>query len=278
MRYLIAAVFATAGVALGVINTWNNAVQINGGSLIWNDLTAVVAGLAVTGALLSLGLGAIAQRSRLVACLAVVAIIGTIATSVGYTLGRVGSVADTGAADALAHNARLERAEQRVADLRQQVVAEAANGGCGPQCRALKSDLSAAQTQLDALGARRVEDPAGERIAAATGGLIPAAAYRTAHPVIVAGTLELGVSLLLSVAGLFAASGQRRRAPRVIDITPEPVDPVLQALKAGPVSNRELARRLGWSEAKTSRTVAQLTEAGTVTATREGRSKMIASL
>lgn len=275
MRYIIAAIFAIAGGVLGTINVWNNATQINGGTLIWNDLTAVVAGLAVTGALLSLALGGIAQRSRLVAGLAVVAIIGTIATSVGYTLGRVGSVADTGAAEALAHNARLARADQRVAEISQQVVAEASRGGCGPRCRALKEDLAAAQTALDALGARLVADPAGERIEAATFGLVPAVAYRTAHPVIVATTLELGVALLLTVAGLFGAP-RRRIRPEVIDITSEPVDPVIELLRQGPVSsNQELARRLGWSEATASRRVRQLSQQRAIQTQMIGKSKQI---
>jgi hypothetical protein len=276
-RYLAAVLFGTAGIALGGINIWNNATQVNGGHFVWNDLTAVVLGLAVAGGLLSLAIGAVSRQSRAIAALAVIAVIGCSATSVGYTLARVGSVADSRAAEALAHNARIERATKLVDKIDAERKAEVAKGGCGRECRKIEARLAAARTALDDLGARRVVDPAGERLEAVTGGWISAKGYHTAHPVIVAGALELCVSLLLTVAGLFGAPSTRR-APRIIDITPVAVDPVLQALKAGPVSNRELARRLGWSEAKTSRHVAQLEQSGSIVANREGRSKMIACL
>lgn len=278
MRYLIAAVFATAGVALGAVNVWNNATQVNHGTFVVNDLTAVVCGLAAAGALLSLGLGAVAQRSRLTAALMVVAILGCSATSVGYTLGRVGGVADAEAARALAHNANLARAERLVSDLSHKRDAEAAKGGCGRECRKIETRLDAARVALAGLGARAVVDPAGERLAAATGGLITADAYRTAHPVIVAGTLELGVSLLLTIGGLFASGGRTRakdEAPRsMIDITPPTTaDPVIAALQQHkrPLLNQELARLAGVSDATAHRRVRDLVAAGRVAKYREGQ-------
>jgi hypothetical protein len=95
-KYLAAVVFAIAGVGLGVINVWNKSVAINGGSFIRNDLTMLVSGLAIVSALLSLMLGPISRNSKVTATLAVVVIAGCVFTSVGYTLPRVGDVADDG--------------------------------------------------------------------------------------------------------------------------------------------------------------------------------------
>ena len=94
MRYIIAAIFAIAGIGLSAVNCWNNAVAINGGEFQLNDLTALVVGLAIAGALLSGAAGAAFNRSKVIGALCVVAILGCIITSIGYTLGRVGDVAD----------------------------------------------------------------------------------------------------------------------------------------------------------------------------------------
>ena len=293
-RLLATALFGAAGIALGAINVWNNATQVNGGTFVLNDLTAIVLGLAVAGALLSLALGAIRQRSTLTTGLAVIAIIGCSATSVGYTLGRVGSAADTGAEAAQAHNARIDRTEAEIARLRGLVTAQAsiaANQCIGfkpgvsderrwPKCNTARNlvagyeaQIATEQKTLAQLGAPRVADPAGERLEAVSGGLITAHAYRTAHPVIVAGALELSVSLLLTIAGLFAASGAR--APKVIDVTPvDPVERVLRAQRAA-ITNRELAQLAGISEASAHRTVKALAGAGRVVKHRDGRAMLI---
>jgi hypothetical protein len=250
-------------------------MAINGGEFILNDLTAMVAGLAIVSAMLSFSLGAISQKSIITAALAVVVIAGCVFTSVGYTLGRVGSVADGGAAGAVAHNANIARAEQRVADLNSGVKAEAANGGCRTECKKLIKRLEAAQTALDTLGARQVVDPAGERIEAVTGGWLSADRYRTAHPVITAATLELGVSLLLTIAGMFASSG-KRHVPNVIeaemiDITP--ADSVTKLLQQHPqaLTNAEIAEALGISAPAASQRVKKLVAAGVVQRDRVGR-------
>lgn len=276
-RYLIAAVFATAGVGLGTVNVWNNAMSINGGELVFNDLSLLVAGLAIASAMLAASAGAVWTRSKLVGALCVLAVIGCTITSVGYTLGRVGDKADDRAAEALEHNAKLERAEQRVARLVGDVRDEAARGGCGPKCRALKEDLAAAERALASLGARRVVDPAGERIEAVTAGLWSADHYRTAHPVITAATLELCVSLLLTVAGLIW-SPARVRETRVEIINPEPVDPILRALQlsGGRVgSNNELAEMLRLPAPRVTERVRLLESAGAVRTYRDGKSKVI---
>lgn len=265
---IAAAIFAIVGGSLGCINVWNNATQVNGGTFVVNDLTAVVCGLAVASALLSLALGAIAKRSAITTALAVVAIIGCTITSVGYTLGRVGDAADQGAAAALAHNAQIERAEALVSQLDNERKEEAANGGCKTECKKIEKRLDDARASLAALGVRQVTDPAGERIEAISGGWITAVGYRTAHPAIVAGALEISVSLLLTIAGLFAASPQRQAT--VIDITP--INPVLAVLPPGrAISNKALARQLGLSEATASRRVRDLRRQGLLTVERKGR-------
>ena len=276
-RFLAAVLFGTAGVALGGINVWNNATQVNGGHFAWNDLTAVVLGLAVAGGLLSLAIGAVSRKSKAVAALAVIAVIGCSATSVGYTLARVGSVADSGAADALAHNAKIERAAKLVEKLDAERKAEAADGGCGRECRKIEARLAAALHAQDALGARRVVDPAGERLEAVTGGWISAKSYHTAHPVIVAGSLELCVSLLLTVAGLFAASGTAQKPHQVIDVEAVEIHPVAAALQSQsrPVTNREIAALLGVSEATAHRYVDHAVRSGIAAKERDGRAMAI---
>lgn len=302
MRYLIFAVFTMAGIALGALNVWNNAMAINDGQLVFNDLTGIVAGLAVTGALLSLALGSIAKRSWIVGLMAAVVIVGCTVVSVGYTLKRVGGVSDAGAGDALAHNGRIKRTKGRLADLRSKL--EKQREVAARECRGYKpgksnpakwplcltaqglvgsyeADIAAANATLNRLGAPRVADSAGQRIEALLGGVgITAERYRTAHPVITAGTLELGVNLLLTVAGLFAASGgQRRRseAPgkpndgEMIDITPaDPVERLLRQQRRA-LTNTEIAKALGISPPAASQRVRRLIDAGAVRSERVGR-------
>ena len=217
-KYVAAVAFAIAGVGLGVINAWNNALAINGGQFVVNDLTALVAGLAIVSAMLSLALGEISRQSKVTAALAVLLICGCAFASVGYTLSRVGLVADNGVSDALGHNGEIERIEREITSLVGKRDLEESKGGCGPSCRAIERRLEGQRAALAGLGSRKVVDPAGERLEAVTGGWLTADRYRTLHPVVVAGTLELGVSLLLTVAGLFADSS--RKAPVAMDITP----------------------------------------------------------
>lgn len=273
------ALFASAGVALGVINAWNNATAINGGSFQWNDLTMLVVGLAVTGALLSAAMWSLFGRSIIVGLVCLATVIGCTTTSLHYTLHRVGGASDTGAAEALDHNARIDSATTKVKNLTTAERDECATG-IGPLCRDKRRKLAAAEVALAALGARRVVDPSAERVSRAMFGMVSAEQYRTALPMITAASLELGCNLLLVVAGLFAPSGSsRNRRDSVIegearDITPSPV---IEALRlTGATSNRELALRLGWTESKTSRAVARLRRAGAVTSEQHGRQKLIA--
>ncbi|MFY0615059.1 MAG: winged helix-turn-helix transcriptional regulator [Hyphomicrobiaceae bacterium] len=295
MRYLLFALFASAGAALAATNMANNAIAINDGAFVWNDLTAIIVGLGITGSLLSLALGAIVKRSMITAFLAVIVIFGCTIVSVTYTLTRLGSVADAGISKALAHNARIKRTKDQIGDLirkldeqRREAARECRNYKPGrsdkrrfPLCLTARGligdyecDLETAKATLTALGAPRVADSAGSRIEALFGGVgITAERYRRAHPALTAGTLEFGVNLLLMVAGLFAASG---RFPESITINAKPVDPVSIALQRGPASNRELAKRIGWTETRTSRAVQRLANQRLVTVSQDGRGKRIA--
>ncbi len=294
------AIFAIAGVGLGGVNVANNATAINGGEIVWNDLTLLVAGLAITGALLSAALASVIRRSLIVGSLMALTVLGCTATSLHYTLHRVGGVSDAGAHTALAHNAQLAHHRREVSRLtgeieKQQTIAARecrgyrdgkSNPKRWPNCltaRGLVAQWTAqktsAEAKLAALGAPRVTDPSAERVSQATGGLITPAQYRTLRPLVTAGSLELGCNLLFVVAGMFAPAGGRRQRGSVIeahavDITP---DPVVEALRlSGAASNRELAQRLGWSEAKTSRAVKRLRHEARVTSHQHGRQKLIA--
>lgn len=278
-KYLSACFLASCGIGLGAINVWNNAIAINGGDFVLNDLTALVAGLALLAALLSVSLGAVTRKSTVAGVLCVLAIAGCVFTSVGYTLGRVGSVADSGASEALSHNARIELVESEVRALTEKRDAEEANGGCGPQCRAIEKRLEAQRATLAGLGSRMVVDPAGERLEAVTGGWLTAAQYRTAHPVVTAATLELGVSLLLTIAGLF---WPKHTAPRLapvvgemIDITP--ADPLVALLKRHPrgLTNDDVAAALSVTKSAASQRVSKLVDAGRISRQRVGREVQI---
>lgn len=271
--------FAIIGIALGSVNCWNNATSINGGTFVWNDLTALVVGLAVVSALLSLALGSLSKRSPILALLSAATIAGCVFTSVGYTLSRVGQMADTHALEGRAHNQRVDDYRQAIVKLEALRDKEASNKFCGKRCLALQNKLDRYRVSLAALGPKKTVDPAGDRLEAVFGTFgLTADGYRTTHPVVTAVTLELGTSLLLAISGMFA-SACAACAPRhsLIDITPIPLeDPLTQSLQiAGAASNRELAKRLDWSEAKTSRRVKLLTHQGLVKSEQRGRAKVI---
>lgn len=276
MKYIIAAVLATAGVALGVINVWQNAVAING-AVELNDLTAFVAAIAILSALASIVAGVVRRRWPIAALCGALIVIGCTITSVHYTLTRIGGQADTSAITALEHNARLAQADENVRFLRGEVKAEAARGGCGRKCQDLKADLQAAQAVLAGLGSRRVVDSAAERIEAATGGLWAAPHYRVALPVIQAATIEAGVAWLLFMSGQFFGLGlasKRRLHAEII----APVDPILQALtdaggRAG--SNNELAELARLPAPRVTERVKLLERTGAVRTYKIGKTKVI---
>lgn len=275
MRYIIGAILAMAGVALGAVNVWQNAVAINGGLTEWNDLTAFVAALAILSSLASIVAGTVRHRWPVATLTGLLIVAGCTITSVHYTLTRIGGQADTSAQSALEHNARLARAEERVANLRAEAKAEAARGGCGRKCRELLETVKAAQEAADAFGAPRVVDPAAERIEAATGGLWASKHYRVALPVIQAVTIEAGVAWLLFMAGQFF--GLRRPEKVRVEVL-EPIDPIVRALelaggRAG--SNNELAELVRLPAPRVTERVKMLEASGVLTTYRVGKNKII---
>ena len=272
MKYIVLAAITTVAVALSLVNWWLSSIAANNGVFVFNDMTALIGVnqvLAVVASSAAVWLWTVKQRSWSV--VAVVVVLGCTVTDMHYTIKRVGSMSDTGVEDARGHNVLISRAYTRVEELKADVRAEAARGGCGKQCRIIKADLAQAQMTLASLGARRVEDSAAERVSAAFGGRFTPDQYRKALPVITAVALSLGCSLLFAMVTIMAMAGQVA-AQRIIDVTP---NPVIAELEQGATSNRELAKRLGWSEDKTSKQVKKLCASGMVKSEQRGRCKMI---
>lgn len=274
MRYILMIIFATVGLGLGAINVWNNSVAINNGHLVFNDLTAMVAGLAITAMMLSASLAMVFRRSAFFGVLVALTIVGCTATSLHLTLTRVGGVSDGAAKAALSHNAKIDQTQSEVKRL---VAAESAecSTGIGPKCRKLGKDLQAAKSALVGLGARQVVDPAAERVSAALQGVISPAQYRVALPLITAGSLELGVNLLVAVAGMFASGGNRKQVvveAQAVDITPaDPVVCLLRRRNGAKLTNAQVADALGISAPAASNRVKRLVADGVVRRERVGR-------
>ena len=276
MSYLLATILALAAFGGLIIDTWSNAVAIGGGTLQLNDTTAYVVAIAVLGALAGLFCPLAFRRHKVVGFfLAIGWSLGTL-FSIGASLDRVGNAKDKAHQTLASANARLERMEKRIAGLRAKRDAEARLGGCGKRCMLWQSKLEAAQKERDSLGISREADPGGQRIEALTLGAVRAAHYRLFHPVVGVIALTALFNSLLLLAGAMLAADMRR-TPIVVDAVANEIDPILRDLETnGSANNRELARRLGWSEARVSRRVKQLAEQGCVQAKQVGRSKMIA--
>jgi hypothetical protein len=310
-RYFTALVFASVGIALLFTNIWNNAAAINGGELVFNDLTAVVAGMAIGGALLSISIGAVAKKSTVGALLSMLLILGCTATSVHYTLSRIGGVADSSvavgdnharqskllAAEIDGHKKSAEIWEQRLTDAKTGIANEcngkppkSLNRKSWPNCRShddsadiardklasLSAQISTARSALINMGPAPVTSPVAQRYADLVG--IPVATYRNAMPIVTAFSLEGLVNMLFVIAGLFMASvPNTSSAPihQMKDVTPpDPIVDVLQRV-GRPVNNGELANLTGLSGATAHRRVADLVSTGRVSKTRNGREVQI---
>ena len=276
MPYLLAAIVGVVGLGGLIIDTWSNVVSIGGGVIRWDDNTAYVIGIASASALAGLFCPFALQRHRAIGLiLAIGWALGTL-YSVGASLDRVGGAKDRAHHVVASTNARIKRLDARIAELRAMREAESKLGGCGKRCMTLQAKLETAERDLDGVGIEQIDDPGGQRIEALTFGAVRAADYRLFHPVVGVVALTALFNGLLLLAGAILAAGSKR-APVVIDAEATEIDPIVQDLRAnGSASNRELARRLGWSETKASRRVKLLTEQGSVQAQQVGRSKVIA--
>lgn len=306
-RYIAALLFASAAVALLATNILNNATAINDGVLVFNDLTAVVGGMAIAGALLSLSFGAVASRSRLVALAALLTVVGCTITSVHYTLSRIGGVADTSSAQGGTYERQKKLIEAEIADRQadvttwEQEVAKAEKGialeckgrppksldrESWPKCRSYddEADLARANVAkfsglvskerqtLRALGAPPATDPAAKRLEALVG--LPVATYRNAIPVVTAFSLEGAVNLLFLISGLFMAGGRKQNQgsaePMQVMLPEHPIEAVIRKSRRA-LSNGEVARLTGVSDATATRRVEDLVAQGRLIKTRDGR-------
>lgn len=315
LRYTVAGILAILGGVAAAVNVESNAIAINGGQWVFNDLTRIVATLAVVGAIASMMSGVLWRLSVLWSVVAVAVFAGATYTSVGFTLDRVGQMQDNRTAAARHHNRRIIETRGGIAahtatiSQQQEIAARECRGynppsdparrtaydQRWPNCLTARGLIEAAEAKhaaatalLATLGAPKPVDPAGERYAALTGGWLTAERYQISQPFAAAWTLELGVNLLFAAAGLFAAGPRRRTIAPQGQIEPAgqavtvitPADIAHRALiQAGrPLSNGELAELLGWHETKTSRNIKLLRADNRVISQRDGQRVLITAL
>jgi hypothetical protein len=302
LKIAAALAIASAGLAAILVNTWNNAVSINNGEFVINDLTAVVIILAVGSAILSAMFGYIWRRAKALALFALLLMVCCSLTSFSYTVNRLGFMADAGVADALSHNNAIEAikgdiealekshawfVKERNAEAKRDKYGRVSkkHGKCSTKCLALQkkvdahvAEISAAKAKLAAMGGVRSVDPGGSRLANAAHSLgwssFTAIGWRNMVPLASSIALEGTGPALLILSGMMFGGLRIGSSRQIIDVTP--IDPVIEQLRAnGSASNRELAKALGWSEAKTSRQVKRLVCEGQVSSRQAGKAKLI---
>lgn len=293
-RYCISAIFAIAGLALLVVNTGNNVAEITRTE--WAmDTVAVVVGLSIMAALLSLFLARIWGLSWVCGLVALTVTIGCAATSMRLTMDRIGGVDEDSKHGGRVINGRIQRADaeverlQRLIESQRPIAARECRGHIEgrsdpkrwPNCLTAQglidqyeAGMATAKAERVKLGEAVTVERHSERFLGWVFGPNAGRASAMIQPVMIASLLEVGTALLLSIAGLFASSGGRRQPP-IIDVTP--IDPAVAVLKAGPLSNRQLAARLGWSESRASRHIQALASDGLVSVARDGKRKLIAA-
>lgn len=267
------AAFST-GLACLAVDIWTNVDFIAGvdGSY-WSSSVAAVVVVAIATAVALSAAGASTRRGHLgIAAGLFAGFLCGAAFSLSATLDRVASARDAAVQRARAANAPLHEARQALTETRTARDAECATGR-GPKCRSLEAKVDELRRELGGLGAERVEDSMGVRIAAMIPGLTPEQ-VQLYQPVFLPVALFLFANFLIAfgLAGL-APPNRRETPPKIIDAQVVEIDPVVAVLQEqrGPVSNRKLARIMGWSEATTSRRVEALAREGKVSKTRDGR-------
>lgn len=294
MKYLFIAAIAIVAIALSIVNWWLSSIAANNGVFVFNDMTALIGvNQVLTVVASSAAVWLWTQKQRSWSAIAVIVVLGCTITDMHYTIKRVGSMSDTGVETARGHNTQIARKLIRVetleAEIKDQMKIEArecrnykpgiSDKRRWPLCltaRGLldghRAELVEVRDGLAALGARRVEDSAAERVSAAFGGAFTPDQYRKALPVITATALSLGCSLLFAMVTIMAMAGQVASA-RIIDVTPNEAYSALS--EHGALSNRECAKRAGISETKCSRQIKKLCQDGLATSEQRGRQKVI---
>lgn len=261
-RILAGGLFSLAGLALLAVNTGNNVVEITRTGWAW-DTVAVLVGLALTSALLSLSLAAVWRKSKASAVIGALIIAGCMVTSVTLTVDRIGGVLDDSKQVSRNINGKILRAKAAIKSLSDRIqvqreieaveckgyVEGVSNASGWPRCTKAKGLIAAYQDELDTVRRERATlgeivtvESHSERFLAWVAGPKAGVASEMVRPVITALSLEFGTSLLLSIAGMFFASGPRRvNFERPIrDITPSQ-----SKLQEATVVIRRLAERRG---------------------------------
>lgn len=296
-RYAIGGVLATAALAGLAVDTWSNYEAMTAGKGFNMDVGAYVIGIALLGALAGLCFPLAFKHNKVAGIVLVLGWLFGVIFSIGASIDRVGAAKDGKVQARQTVNARVTRAEaaveryQKRLDNQRSVAARECRGyregkskpSRWPKCltardlmQQYEARLDAAIAKRDGLGITGATDPGGARIEALFLGAITAKQWRTYHPIMGVMALTALFNGLLLVAGSMLA-GTSHAAPRVIEAEAVEIDPVIWAVRTGgPASNRELAKRLGWTEAKTSRAVSRLRGEGRLISNQAGRAKLIA--
>lgn len=297
------------GIACISVDTGSNLEFVAGGSIPrdltdWNFLMAAVVAVSLATVVALAAAGAAWRRRQplLAAGLAVAFLCGA-GFSLSATLDRAGSQRDAAVGDMRSHNVMLQRTQTALSEERGKLAtANAAIAiecarynhrrhkpedwprcfGAKGQAETATGEIARLRATLATLGAEKVEDSMGTRIAALIPGVTPTQ-VQTYQPVLLPVALFLFGNLLVSF-GLAGSNAPRVAPPQAVsaeasrpmrDITPP--DPVVLALDhAGrPMNNGELAQVMGWSDATATRVGKKLARTGQVRRWREGREIMI---
>lgn len=269
MKYTLAAVFAIAAIGGLTVDTWSNVAAMGGGL----DVRVYVATIAVLGAVAGFFISVAFQHNKLAGAILVLGWALGVVFSIGASIDRISGAktARVHASDSL--NSRIVRLDKQIEDTRLEMADEAKTGR-GPNYDKLKAELHRLRNQRNGIGIVKDSDPGSATIAFVTAGAIKAKNWRMTHPVMGVLALTCMFNAMLLLAGsMFASARGRVAAPKVIDVTPNPVVDALR--KHGALSNRELARRANVSETKCSRAVKRLREQGQAVSEQSGRQKVI---
>ena len=207
---------------------------------------------------------------------------------------RTSLVLDTPLAAATSADADRKRIEDErksaaddVSQAKANMAQEITNGGCGPICKGFQAQQTAAEekvmqldAKLDSLPAPNFQANDAWRIEKMTAGLVTAEQVIIAKPLLLPIGLNLGAIFAIGIA--FAPNGGtgRRRSEQpsrpvlVVSNDAKPVsDPVVSILRGAgrPLTNDELADRMGVVKGTAHKKVDALIDAGLVRRERDGR-------
>ena len=274
MPYIIGIALATAGIIGLSVDTLNN-VKAMGGEY---DVALYVATISILGAVAGLAGPFSIKRNMLVGFVLMVGWAGATLFSIGASIDRIAGAKDDKVRASVSLNDERKRINKRIKDLTAKRDKEAKRGGCKTICMRWQDKLERLEEKRDNLGSAATVHSGGKRIEALTFGPVRAEQWQLAHPVVGVVALSLMVNALFVIAGGMLATSPTKQVIASVQVAEVlPPSPVVQALKiAGPINNRELAKRLGWSESRTSREGNSLRRSGMLSSKQHGRAKLIA--